>query len=77
MYKSIFRNSIYIIKKYQVLCNGEGSKLIIGNYCSIAANVHVYLGGNHKMNWVTTYPFGHLHKNIFNTFDGKGRIRKF
>ena len=41
-------------------------KLIIGNFCSIASNLHVYLGGNHKTNWVTTYPFGILHKEVFN-----------
>jgi len=22
--------------------------------------------------WVTTYPFGHIHKNIFNNFNGAG-----
>jgi len=35
------------------------SKLIIGNYCSIGRNVEVYLGGNHRTDWFTTYP---LHK---------------
>jgi GT2 family glycosyltransferase/acetyltransferase-like isoleucine patch superfamily enzyme/2-polyprenyl-3-methyl-5-hydroxy-6-metoxy-1,4-benzoquinol methylase/predicted Zn-dependent protease len=36
---------------------GENAKLKIGRYCSIAANVKIYLGGNHRHNWVTTYPF--------------------
>ncbi len=36
---------------------GESVKLKIGRYCSIAANVKIYLGGNHRYNWVTTYPF--------------------
>lgn len=36
---------------------GENVKLKIGRYCSIAANVKIYLGGNHRHNWVTTYPF--------------------
>ncbi len=31
--------------------------LKIGNYCSIAKNVEIYLGGNHRDDWVTTYPF--------------------
>jgi acetyltransferase-like isoleucine patch superfamily enzyme len=48
------------------------SKLIIGNFCSIAKNVKIYLGGNHRIDWVTTYPFGHIEKEIFNNFDGKG-----
>ncbi|MDT8421804.1 MAG: CatB-related O-acetyltransferase [Desulfuromonadales bacterium] len=36
---------------------GEGSTLIIGKYCSIASGVVILLGGNHRTDWVTTYPF--------------------
>ena len=50
----------------------DDAKLIIGNFCSIAINVHIYLGGNHRTDWVTTYPFGHIHKNVFNDFNGVG-----
>ena len=32
----------------------------------------MYLGGNHRTDWVTTYPFGHIHKNIFNNFNDEG-----
>lgn len=42
---------------------GEGQKLVIGNYCSVAMGVLVMLGGNHRTDWVTTYPFGHLGQN--------------
>lgn len=48
------------------------AKLTIGKFCSIAANVNIYLGGNHRTDWVTTYPFGHIHQNIFNAFKGEG-----
>ena len=48
------------------------AKLVVGNYCSIGDKVNIYLGGNHRKDWVTTYHFGHIHKDIFNTFDGKG-----
>jgi len=34
------------------------TKLTIGSYCSIADNVHVFLGGNHRMDWISTFPFG-------------------
>jgi len=34
------------------------TKLRIGSYCSIADNVHVLLGGNHRMDRTSTYPFG-------------------
>ena len=56
----------------EVLSWGEGTTLIIGNFCSIAGNVKILLGGNHRTDWVTTFPFGHIHTNVFNTFDGKG-----
>lgn len=36
---------------------GENSKLVIGKYCSIAKGVEIYMGGNHHIEWVTTYPF--------------------
>ena len=43
----------------------ENAKLIVGNFCSIGGNVNIYLGGNHNTNWVTTYPFGHIHQDLF------------
>jgi len=50
----------------------DNTKLSIGNFCSIASNVNIYLGGNHRSDWVTTYPFGHINQNIFNNFNGIG-----
>jgi len=47
-------------------------KLEIGNFCSISGQVIIYLGGNHRIDWVTTYPFGHIHQNIFKEFNGVG-----
>jgi len=37
--------------------NHEGTTLKIGAYCSIASNVQIFLGGQHKVNWVSNYPF--------------------
>lgn len=34
-----------------------GFKLYIGRYCSIARQVEIFLGGYHRADWVTTYPF--------------------
>lgn len=42
----------------KVLSWGEGAKLSIGNYCSIADGVTIFLGGEHRTDWVTTFPFG-------------------
>jgi acetyltransferase-like isoleucine patch superfamily enzyme len=50
----------------------EKAKLVVGNFCSIAEDVYIYLGGNHRTDWVTTYPFGHIYGNIFNNFNGNG-----
>lgn len=53
--------------------NGQGDgQLFIGNFCSFGENVHIYLGGNHRTDWVTTYPFGHIYKDVFYNFDGQG-----
>lgn len=36
---------------------GEGTVLKVGAFCSIASGVKVFLGGNHRTDWVTTFPF--------------------
>lgn len=33
------------------------TKLTIGKYCSISAGVEIILGGNHRTNWISTFPF--------------------
>ena len=43
------------------------AKFKCGNFCSIAQNVTIYLGGNHDTKNITTYPFGYIHHNIFNS----------
>jgi acetyltransferase-like isoleucine patch superfamily enzyme len=39
---------------------GEGATLRIGAYCSIAPGVKILLGGEHRTDWITTYPFSFL-----------------
>ena len=34
--------------------------LKIGKFCSIANDVQIFLGGNHRIDWITTYPFSVL-----------------
>lgn len=36
---------------------GERGRVRIGDYCSIAHGVEFSLGGNHRVDWVSTYPF--------------------
>lgn len=40
-----------------VVNHNNSGKLHIGNYCSIAGDVKIFLGGDHRTDWVTTYPF--------------------
>ena len=37
---------------------GDGSRLKIGRYCSVAAGVTFVLGGNHRTDTITTFPLG-------------------
>ncbi len=40
-----------------VLEFSEGAELYVGKFCSIAVDVRIFLGGEHRPDWVTTYPF--------------------
>jgi len=42
----------------------EGTTLAIGSYCSISANVQIFLGGQHRTDWISTYPFSAYLENI-------------
>ena len=41
----------------RVLSWGEGTSLTIGKYCSISSNLIIFLGGEHRVDWISTYPF--------------------
>ena len=43
-------------------CPWPQANLTVGNYCSIGHNVQVFLGGNHRKEWISTYNF----KRYFN-----------
>ncbi len=49
--------------KPQILDWGEGATLKLGAFCSIADGVKIFLGGEHRTDWVTTYPFSVLWKS--------------
>ncbi len=51
---------------------GDGKeKLYIGKFCSIAYNVEIFLDGEHRMDWISTYPFGEF-KDVFGIDKIKG-----
>lgn len=35
----------------------EGTTLRIGSYCSISSDVQIFLGKNHRIDWISSYPF--------------------
>ncbi|MBV9078578.1 MAG: CatB-related O-acetyltransferase [Methylobacteriaceae bacterium] len=35
----------------------RGAKLTVGRFCSIADKVEIFLGGDHRVDWVSTFPF--------------------
>lgn len=43
---------------------GDDTILRIGSYSSIAAGVKVLLGGEHRTDWLTTYPFPAMMKGL-------------
>ena len=36
---------------------GDSSRVVIGSFCSIAEDVEIFTGGNHRPDWVSTFPF--------------------
>lgn len=55
----------YGVENITTLAWGEGAHLFIGGFCSIGADQTVFLGGNHRTDWATTYPFGHIFNDVF------------
>jgi len=56
------RYSEYSIGKFtygdpEVRYGFEQATFTIGKFCSIADNVIIFLGGDHRQDWITTFPF--------------------
>lgn len=54
---------------------GEGAKCYIGKYCSIAGNIQIFLGGDHRVDWITTYPFAELLPEQFPDIKGSPKSK--
>jgi len=60
-----FNNPLFDIGDYTygkpTICSfDDGTRLTIGKFCSISDKVTFLLGGNHRTDWVSTYPFPDL-----------------
>jgi acetyltransferase-like isoleucine patch superfamily enzyme len=53
----------YGIEHISILCwdDPENIKVRIGRFTSISYGLKIFTGGNHRIDWITTYPFGHIH----------------
>lgn len=56
----------------KILFRDSGQKVEIGKFCSIAKDVTIFLGGGHRHDWVTTYPFGHVQLDAFGAEQNDG-----
>jgi acetyltransferase-like isoleucine patch superfamily enzyme len=45
-----------------IIWQNDQATLRIGAFCSIAEGVTIFMGGEHRVDWVTTYPFNYLWK---------------
>jgi len=50
----------YGIENINLVAYSNQCSLKIGSFCSIAAKTTVLLGGDHRTDWSTTYPIGHI-----------------
>lgn len=55
----VFGRGTYDCGDLSVRALGEAT-LRVGAFCSIASGVQVFLGGEHRTDWITTYPFSVL-----------------
>ena len=41
---------------------GSDGTLTVGSFCSLAPGIKVWLGGNHRTDWITTFPINYMWK---------------
>lgn len=75
--KDLFKDKKFLIGDYTygkptILFENSEANLRIGKFCSIADNVTIFLGGNHRMDWISTYPFNVLNNEFPEAVNIKG-----
>ena len=58
----------YGMEHLEILFRDSGAKVEIGKFCSIARGVKILLGGHHRHDWSTTYPFGEVFQETFGEY---------
>ncbi len=72
--KDFFKDKNFVIGEFtygkpNVLFENVEANLHIGKFTSIANNVTIFLGGNHKTDWISTYPFNCIPDKEFSEFN--------
>lgn len=62
----------YGYENTQIFSWDEQVDIIIGRYCSIAFGLKLFCGGSHRTDWITTFPFGHIHQQLMKIEAVKG-----
>ena len=47
--------------------NGQINRYSIGSFCSLAEDITFFLVGNHRVEWITTYPFHRIMPELADT----------
>lgn len=55
----------YGIEDIEILSWGENIEISFGRFCSVASGLKLYCGGNHRSDWFSTFPFGHVYSQFF------------
>lgn len=71
--KDFFKRKKFIIGEFtygkpSVIFENYQANLFIGKFCSIADGVTIFLGGNHRPDWISTYPFNSIPNQDFEAF---------
>jgi acetyltransferase-like isoleucine patch superfamily enzyme len=64
----------YGLPAIHVFRGGDGGRVVIGKYCSIGSGVRILLGGEHRSDWVSTYPIRFM-LGLDPSFDGQPYAR--
>ena len=62
------KNIHWTDKAYDYDNNYRQPKLNVGKYCSSRITLKIFLGGNHRHDWITTFPFQVKWIRIIHTF---------
>lgn len=54
----------YAAAKLRIYNDNINTTLNIGKFCSLGTNIAIMLGGNHRDDWCTTYPFNFVMKEF-------------